>query len=441
MFLQLVNYLNLNHLIHPNHHGSRQGHSTATALLQMYDQWIEDVEDDKMVGVMMVDLSAAFDMVDHPLLLQKLELFGLEPSVLSWIKSYLSNRTQSVFVDGCLSPPLRLECGVPQGSILGPLFYILYTNDIPDLVHNHPVNHLQPEPSCDPCGGTVCYVDDATYSVGHSDPAVLSSTLSEQYSTIAEYMAANKLVINGDKTHLVVMATKKFDQCRAEVQLQAGQHIILPSSSEKLLGCNISQDMKWKVHISGSDQSMYRHLTSRINGLCMISSRACFSTRLMVANGIVMSKLCYLIQLWGGCEGYLLHGLQVIQNRAARAVTRCSWWTPTRRLLAACNWLSVKQLVMYQSLVMTHKVIISGSPFYLKENFNTVHSYRTRQASTGSIRRGPEPSKPHNFTFNSFTYRATREYNLLPGQIRSSRTMSSFKTKLKEWIKTNVPID
>ena len=81
-------------------------------------------------------------------------------------------------------------------------------------------------------------------------------------------MAAKKLVINGDMTHLVLMATKKFDQCRAEVQLQAGQHIIMPSSSEKLLGCTISQDLKWKVHISGSDQSMYKQLTSRIDGLC-----------------------------------------------------------------------------------------------------------------------------------------------------------------------------
>ena len=78
-----------------------------------------------MVGVMMIDLSAAFDMVDHQLLLQKLELFGLDNGALRWVESYLSNRYQSVCVDGCLSPPLPVECGVPQGSILGPLLYIL----------------------------------------------------------------------------------------------------------------------------------------------------------------------------------------------------------------------------------------------------------------------------------------------------------------------------
>jgi hypothetical protein len=139
-----VEYLDTNGLLSPNHHGSRQGHNTATALVQMYDQWVEEVEAGMMVGVMMIDLSAAFDMVDHSLLLTKLELFGLDDGALSWISSYLSNRHQSVCVDGCLSPPLPLQCGVPQGSILGPLFYILFTNDIPDLAHQHPVSHQAP---------------------------------------------------------------------------------------------------------------------------------------------------------------------------------------------------------------------------------------------------------------------------------------------------------
>ena len=137
----------------------------------MYDQWVEEVKSGMMVGVMMIDLSAAFDMVDHELLLQKLELFGMDARALRWVESYLTTRYQSVCVDGCLSPPQLVECWVPQGSILGPLFYILFTHDIPDLVHDHPVSYRSPVPYCKECGSTVCYVDDCTFSFGHTEPA------------------------------------------------------------------------------------------------------------------------------------------------------------------------------------------------------------------------------------------------------------------------------
>ena len=352
----------------------------------MYDEWLEEVEDGNMVGVMMVDLSAAFDMVDHPLLLEKLKLFGLEDGASDWMKSYLENRTQSVMVDGCLSPPIKIDCGVPQGSILGPLMYIIFTNDIPDLVHDHPVSYKDPKPYCKSCGGTVCYVDDGTFCTGESDPEVLSAALTQQYNIISKYMVANKLVINDDKTQLVVMGTKSTAARRDEVVLQAGEHVITPASSAKLLGGQISQDLKWRRHLLDGDQSVIKQLNSRVNGLVLISSRADFDTRLMVANGIIVSKLCYLIQLWGGCEGYLLNSLQVLMNKAARYVTGDRSFISTRKLLLKCNWLSVKQQVFYQTVVMTHKTKLTQSPHYLWEKTNTSYPYRTRQSTSGCIR-------------------------------------------------------
>ena len=105
----------------------------------------------------------------------------------------------SALVDAAMSPPLGVVCGVPQGSILGPLLYILFTNDIPDLVHDHTVNFQHPSPHCPSCGSTVCYVDDSSYSHGEEDPAVLSGKLTEQYDRISDYMAANRLAINADR--------------------------------------------------------------------------------------------------------------------------------------------------------------------------------------------------------------------------------------------------
>ena len=237
------------------------------------------------------------------------------------------------------------------------------------------------------------------------------------------------------------MRTKATAAKRGEVKLQAGQYTILPSSSEKLIGGQISQDLKWKHHLQDSDQSLVRQLTSRINGLCLISSRAIFATRLMGANGVVISKLCYLIQLWGGAEAYLLKSLQVLQNRAARAVTGCNCFTSTRTLLKKCNWLSVQQLIFYQSVILAHKIVTSGSPLYLAQKMSTYHPYRTRQGSTGSIRFA------ENFTYkstraqHSFCYQTTIQYNSIPAEIRAATSLPMFKSKLKIWVASNIPID
>ena len=218
VFIQMVDYLEENGLLHPSHHGFRAKHSTVSALVQMFDTWIEAFEDDEVSAVIMLDMSAAFDVVDHEILLGKLALYGFEDSAVSWIKSYLTNRTQSVFIEGSLSDPLPLDCGVPQGSILGPLLYIIYTNDLAEAVHDHPPP-LEPHLStgqnnffnihCHTCGGLCLYADDSTLTLSNKNVEQLNDDIDDKYKIIAQYMAKNKLILNSDKTHLLVMTSAR----------------------------------------------------------------------------------------------------------------------------------------------------------------------------------------------------------------------------------------
>ena len=344
VFSQLVQYLEDNNLIHPNLHGSRSAHNTSTALIQLYDKWADEIDEGKMVGVLVCDQSAAFDLCDHYLLVEKLKLMGLEESATSWIWSYLTGRQQSCFVDGHLSSPLDLfSCGVPQGSIGGPLLWLCFTCDQPDVTHEHPVVGQDFHRGCaggvgqgpaveggaGDCGELVGYVDDGAYSYAHRDPLVLSQVLSRKYVLLEDWINGNRLVINPDKTHLMVMGSKRISEARKQVSIQAGPFTIKPTEAEKLLGGNLHQSLKWNYHIRDSDNSIMKQLTSRINGLKKIASNSTFNTRLMVANGVIMSKVVYLITVWGGAQQYLVKALQVQQRTAARTVCGfyCRGWT------------------------------------------------------------------------------------------------------------------
>jgi hypothetical protein len=133
----------------------------------------------------MIDMSAAFDVVDTAILLEKMKLYGFDRNAVKWTWSYLTHRSQSVYIEGSLSSPLPLIAGVPQGSILGPLLYTIFTNELPEVVHeaNCPLREADGitlfSTQCQECGGVCCYADDSTYTVQGSDPEELSSKLTK----------------------------------------------------------------------------------------------------------------------------------------------------------------------------------------------------------------------------------------------------------------------
>ena len=363
----------------------------------------------------------------------------MNEGAVSWFKSYLSERSQHVYLEGSLSDPLSISAGVPQGSVLGPLLYILYTNDLPETVHQHlGEGNSFYNVHCNKCGGICSFADDSTLTISRSSPEELNEVVDQKYKEVERYMEANKLVLNSEKTHMLVMATpyQHTQHQNFDITLDTGTEIIEPTYSEKLLGAYITNDFKFNNHLKDNENSVFKTLTSRVNALSKISKFSNFKTRKMVANGIVMSKLIYLIQWWGGCSDFLIEFLQVLQNRAAGLVTNCSRYTPTAIRLNQCGWLSVRQLVHYHSLVLAHSMKIHGRPEYFKKHFRMDFPYQTRLAAGQGIRRG-DRSK-HQVTRNSFVARTSSAWNQLPAELRTEKKTKKFKSQLKSWIKENL---
>ena len=253
-------------------------------------------------------------------------------------------------------------------------------------------------------------------------------------------MNSNLLVMNTEKTKLLVMGTK-IDNSRYEnhgITLNTGSEVITPEFSGKMLGGLIACDFSWNSHLKDDENSLFRQVMTRVNALNKISRYSGFKTRKMIANGIVMSKLTYLIQLWGGCSKHLILCLQLLQNRAARIVTGKDWFTSVKTLLLECGWLSVNQLILYHSLILIYQVKNSRKPHYFSEKLNAGFSRETRLATSDGIRL----MQRNRLSLNKsgFRFRASQQWNSLPVDVRRSKNIQCFKKNLRAWIVQNVSL-
>ena len=231
IYEQLYNYFTNSKILHPNLHGYRKHRSTQSALLQMYDRWVQAAAKGQVRGAVLLDLSAAFDLVSPEILLKKLQIYGLNQDFLAWVESYLSNRHQCVWIDHVMSNFLPCEVGVPQGSNLGPLFFLLFVNDLPFVL------------DCD----TEMYADDSSLSDTGESIGAISRSLTESCQAVTDWMLSNQLKLNADKTHIMTLGT-------AQRLLQPGNKVSVvmdnitleedPQKFETILGCCI-QVFKW----------------------------------------------------------------------------------------------------------------------------------------------------------------------------------------------------
>ena len=412
VYEQLYKYFTVNKILHPNLHGYRSNRSTQTALLQMYDRWVQAASQGQVSGAVLLDLSAAFDLVPPDILVKKLKIYGLEDNFLSWIDSYLTERYQGVWIDHVLSDFLLCEVGVPQGSILGPLLFMLYVNDLPFVI------------SC----SIDQYADDSTLHATGKTVNDINSSLDTNCKLVSNWMAENMLQLNAAKTHVLTLGTKERLALPGNRVTVAMDDVLLeenPQHREVLLGITINADLKWH----GQIEVLQSKLKARLAGLAHVRYALPYHLRKIVSEGIFNSVLCYCLPLFGGCDRGELQDLQILQNKAAQLVTQSPPRAARNPMYDTLDWLTVNQLVVYHTVLAVYRVRTSGEPEYLADGLCCDNR-------TGHI-----VVKPTRLSLlqKSFKFRGAIQWNELPHSIRTLETIGAFKAAVKVWIKNHVP--
>ena len=306
---QLSKYLKVHQILNESQSGFRQAHSTGTCLVDFLDSIYEEIDGGGIVGSVYLDLSKAFDSIHHNILIVKLQKLGIRLGSCAWVESYLCDRTQHTKVNNTLSGPLTNECGVPQGSILGPLLFICYVNDL--SIH---LNHTD----------AFMYADDtAIIARGKSHDSVHYS-LQHDLNILKNWFDANRLCLNVDKTKSMIFSSKRNWNKDIILNLEVNHNAIEQVQHFKYLGVEVDKHLSFNQHVDRICKKV-----NRGTGL-LWRMRSFISQDLAkyLYKSLIEPHFTYLEYVYDACPASSSHKLQIAQNGALRAIlnvdSRCS---------------------------------------------------------------------------------------------------------------------
>ena len=379
-------------------------HSTETALLSVYDSLIRATAKQQVSCLCLLDLSAAFDTIDHDILLKRLAVwFGITDTALSWFKSYLSSRSSIVSTLGHRSTSFSASCGVPQGSVLGPILFIMYTTPLSSLISNSSVDHH-------------LYADDTQLYISLS-PQSYASNIVHLQSVITEvstWMSSNLLSLNPNKTEFLIIGTpQQLSKLHNPSLAVDSSTIISPVTSARSLGVLFDNHLSFDNQITALSKSCFYH----IRDLRRIRDTLDFHTSCTIATSLVHSKLDYCNSLYYNLPACQIDRLQSIQNCLARTVCRTSKFSHITPTLKSLHWLKVRERIEYKILSLTYNSLQIHQPSYLSKLLTiqpNVHN--TRSSMLVTLQRPPVVRAA--IVKRSFFHSAPALWNSLPPALR-----------------------
>jgi len=417
---RFVEHTDKHHLLSVSQSAYRANYSTETMLVRLHNDIVTAIDHGDVGALVLLDMSSAFDTVDHSIIADVLhERFGFEGDALSWMVSYLQNRSQVVSVGATSSTARRLPCGVPQGSVLGPKQFIAYTDEVGDIFNSHSVSYY-------------AYADDSqglkfsdTLNARH-----VVTSLERSVVDVGSWCGSMRLQLNAAKTELIWFGTAGNLQRLnpQDMHMHLGTETIRPSDIVRDLGVYFDSRLTMHDHVSRLTRTCFYHLR-RIRCIRRQLSRD-VTQRLVSA--FVLSRLDYCNALLAELPASTLAPLQRVQNAAARLVLNLKPYDHITPALVELHWLPIKQRIAYKLCLLVHKSVTGQAPAYLCELLHSVSDIAARSSLRSAATSDMEvPRTRLRLGERAFSVAGVRQWNNLPVELRAIANTATFKSHLK----------
>ena len=403
----LYQYIEKNNLFHSLQSGFREGHSCNTALTHMNDTWLSSINNSELNGLIFIDFQKAFDLVNHEILLQKLLIYTRNANTTDLIFSFLDHRSQSVCLNGTLSKVGSIFKGVPQGSILGPLLFCLFINDLPLHISNPSVQ---------------CYLfaDDGSLSASAKTTQELEILLQEEMNNIMQWSSSNHMIIHPGKTKSMVITTRQKHQIQPlKIKVHIGQDTIEQVDHHKVLGVILDEELRWERHIDSIASKISRNLYLLFKlkpYMDTVSMKTFYYAH-------CLSHMNYCSNVWGNAKQVYIKKLSRLHRRAANLLLPVPSLSTDDKLMKL-DILPLNKQIDFNILITTYKSLHTDAPPYLQNLLQSnMRSHRL-----------VIPKPRIDIYKSSLTFQGPSLWNSLPLDIRASTSLSSFKQKLRKFL-------
>lgn len=415
IYNRVYNYLDKHEILYKYQFGFRPNHSTSLAVLEVVDYCYQNLSAHNDVLGIYIDISKAFDTVDHVILLKKLYHYGIRGSLYEWFKSYLSGRTQFCSIGSEASSLVDVNMGVPQGSILGPLLFLVYMNDLANVSNN--LKLFADDTNIFECGKTQLELETQGNLI---------------LTKISDWMISNKLTINLDKSCYTIFYGNK--NRTYDITIKINDHVLKRTRCTKYLGILIDENLNWSEHID----SLYYKLLKYVGIFYKIKHFLTTADLVKIYYGLIYPHILYGIEIYANTYSSYLQKLNVLNNKLLRVIQNANMKTPLAQLYKNVNVLPIQKLHVFNIMLITHKVIYNKSSLpNVFHNYFTptrqIHSYnsRTNNCNLYIISVSNERGK------RNLKFKAPHLWNHLSYDIKCISSFFIFKKSLKLYLMNN----